>query len=113
MQCGVLNVEKKINNIRLKSYYIKAIKETAKSVCDKNVKVYIFGSRTDLNKKGGDIDILIKTDKEYSPFDKYKIKLNILKQLYKKIGEQKIDVIITSNPKKEIEKIAIENGVEI
>ncbi len=107
------SVKQQINSVRLKSDYIKAIKETAESVCDVNVKVYIFGSRTDLNKKGGDIDILIKTDQELSPTEKYKIKLNMLKQLYKKIGEQKIDIIITSTPKKEIEKIAIEHGVEI
>ena len=80
------SIKPKINSVRLKPDYIKAIKETVKSVCNVNVKVYIFGSRTDLNKKGGDIDILVKIDKKLSPLEKYNVKLNILKQLYKKIG---------------------------
>jgi predicted nucleotidyltransferase len=80
-----------LKNIRLKDFQIKAIKNAVKKF-DENAKIYIFGSRIDLNKKGGDIDLLVLSKK--ITFD---IKLKILAILYKQIGEQKIDLIIAKN----------------
>jgi len=58
------NLRKSTQNlVRLSEYEIRTIKETAKEIFGKDVKVYIFGSRADLTKKGGDIDIFIETDK--------------------------------------------------
>jgi len=83
----------KNKGLRLTEEEIKAIKETSKEVFGKDVKVWIFGSRTDLSKKGGDIDIYI----EIPDFDADKIfdkKIKFLVDLEDKIGEQKIDVIV-------------------
>lgn len=44
------------NNLRLSDEEINVIKMVIKNY-DPNARVFIFGSRTDLNKKGGDIDI--------------------------------------------------------
>ena len=52
-------------------------------------KVYLFGSRTDDSKKGGDIDILYLS-KVPIPAD---IIRNIRITFYKKFGFQKIDLI--------------------
>ncbi len=41
--------------IRLKLEEIKVIKKTILEVLKENVDIYIFGSRADINKKGGDI----------------------------------------------------------
>jgi len=58
------NLRKSTQNlVRLSEYEIRIIKETAKEIFGKGAKVYIFGSRADLTKKGGDIDIFIETDK--------------------------------------------------
>ncbi len=43
--------------IRLKEEYLKIIKQSAIKVFGWGVKIYIFGSRIDQNKRGGDIDI--------------------------------------------------------
>ena len=99
-----------MKQVRLTSKQINIIKETAEEIFGKNSKVYIFGSRTDLSKKGGDIDILILTE---NLVDKFKKKLKFTAKLYKKLGEQKIDVIITDNPKNEIEETAVKTGVKI
>ena len=57
--------------MRLKEFEIVAIKDAVCSL-DKEANVYLFGSRTDDMKKGGDIDLLIISDKlEFG--DKYKI----------------------------------------
>jgi predicted nucleotidyltransferase len=52
----------------------------------------LFGSRADLSKKGGDIDIIIWT-KDLS-FDLYSTLNKIRRNIWNKIGEQKIDIFI-------------------
>jgi len=51
--------------------------------------VYLFGSRVDDNKKGGDIDLLILNDEKISLSDK----TNFLSQFIINFGEQKIDLV--------------------
>ena len=58
---------------------------------DSKAKVYLFGSRVDDTKKGGDIDLLIISDKlEFG--DKYKIYSKITHTLQ----DRKIDIIINN-----------------
>jgi predicted nucleotidyltransferase len=61
--------------------------------------VYLFGSRVDDTKKGGDIDLLIEAD--YSPKDMLMKKINLLTDLHFKLGERKID-IVTFNSRADI-----------
>lgn len=91
--------------MRLKEFEIKAIKDIIKEF-DKDAKVYLFGSRADHDKRGGDIDLLIMSDK-LTDDDKGKIKL----RLYDKIGEQKIDIIISGDTTKPFVRIALDKGV--
>jgi predicted nucleotidyltransferase len=55
----------------------------------KNAKIYLFGSRADDAQKGGDIDILILSDKKLSFNEKVQIKY----AFYEKFGEQKLDLV--------------------
>ncbi|MBK9406090.1 MAG: nucleotidyltransferase domain-containing protein [Ignavibacteria bacterium] len=76
--------------MRLKEFEIRAIKEAVLSM-DNKAKVYLFGSRVDDTKKGGDIDLLIISDKlEFG--DKYKIYSKITHTLQ----DRKIDIIINN-----------------
>jgi len=59
---------------------------------DKNASVYLFGSRTDDQKKGGDIDIAI-----LSKLVNLKEKLEIKYNFYQVFGEQKLDLLIVSD----------------
>jgi predicted nucleotidyltransferase len=52
-------------------------------------QVYLFGSRVDDSKKGGDIDILILSDKKLHHTDLFKMK----QLFFSKFGQQKMDVI--------------------
>ena len=76
--------------MRLTQTQIKIITEKAKQHYGKEVHVYLFGSRTDDRKKGGDIDILIVADARGESFQK---KLEFLIDLKKKLGDRKIDVV--------------------
>jgi predicted nucleotidyltransferase len=57
---------------------------------DQDAQVYLFGSRVDDNKKGGDIDILIVSDL----IKKYDL-IKIENLIFKQIDEQKIDFIVS------------------
>ncbi len=77
--------------MRLTKEEIKAIKETAIEVFGEGVEVWIFGSRVDDSKKGGDIDIYIETNNYQNVVEK---KIKFLVKLKDTIGDQKIDAVI-------------------
>lgn len=93
--------------MRLTEFEINAIKQTAREVFGANVQVYLFGSRVDDAKKGGDIDLYIKTEVG----DKFNHKIKFLVALEQKIGEQKVDVIFSGDEVRAIEQQAIRTGV--
>lgn len=92
--------------MRLSQFEIEAIKDSFKLFFT-NGKVYLFGSRTDDKKKGGDIDLYVITEDS----DKVKRKIDFLVELKNKIGEQKIDLVLSYDKTTAIEKEAIKNGI--
>lgn len=91
--------------MRLSPDEIKAIKETIQSF-DSEAKIWLYGSRVDDHKRGGDIDLLI-----FSQILNFNDKLKIKSRLYEKIGEQKIDLLIAKDESKPFVRIALENAV--
>ena len=73
--------------MRLSKVEINNLKTSVFSF-DKEAKLYLFGSRTDDQKRGGDIDLLI-ISKNINREEVRKIKLNF----YDEFGEQKIDIL--------------------
>ena len=98
-------------HVRLSEQYIATIKQLAQKYFDsENVK--IFGSRTDLNRKGGDIDIYVKTNKIEGIL---RAKIAFLREFEKKLGEQKVDLIVENaiSENKKIFNIARNEGISI
>jgi len=99
------------NRLRLSDFEIEAIKSLAKDIFGEDVKLWIFGSRADINKKGGDIDIYIETN---NLEDIIKKQIKYLSKLKLKIGDQKIDVVIKpENCKEDISIEAKQTGVRL
>ena len=73
--------------MRLSSYKQHFIKTFWKEKFP-NSKVYLFGSRTDDTKKGGDIDILILNDEKID----YKNTFTFVEEFCEEFGEQRVDV---------------------
>ena len=93
--------------MRLKPLEIAAIRTTVISL-DENASVYLFGSRVDDTKRGGDIDLLIISDK-LTGDDRRRIK----RKLYDIIGEQKIDIVIAADDSDPFVKVALTTGVKL
>jgi len=97
-------------NIRLQQEQQLTIKKLASDFFNTS-KVLIFGSRADVNKKGGDIDIYIQTNKKENIL---KSKLSFLREFEKIFGEQKVDLLIDNGTKnREIFEIAKREGIAL
>ncbi len=77
--------------MRLTDYQINAIIQNAKIVFGQNCKIYLFGSRVDDNKHGGDIDLFIECSETYNTFSN---EIEFVGKLQNMIGQQKIDLVI-------------------
>lgn len=91
--------------MRLSKVEVDTIKKSVYAL-DPKAKVYLFGSRVDDKKRGGDIDLLILSEKIKS-IDKIKLKALI----FKKMDEQKIDIIISKDSKRPFVRYALDQGI--
>jgi len=74
-----------------------------------SARIILFGSRTDPFQKGGDIDLLVLSD----TID-YKSRREIKVELFLLLGDRKIDLIVTDDPRKSpFSEIAQKYGVEL
>ena len=96
--------------MRLEEYEVEAIKNTYTEVFSHGL-IYLFGSRVDDSKKGGDIDLFLIPNKHLSASEAYHKKSQFRLQLKEKIGEQNIDIIVSKNQKRSIEKEALRTGI--
>jgi predicted nucleotidyltransferase len=74
-------------------------------------KIYLFGSRVDDSKKGGDIDLYIDLGEYIDLKEMMKMRQNFRLELYEKIGEQKIDIVISQDKTRGVEQEALKKGV--
>ena len=93
--------------MRLSAETVHVIVDTFLSVFEKG-ELYLFGSRVDDTRKGGDIDLYIVADHREMMGEK---RIAFLTQLKQKIGEQRIDLVIARGTHRPIDKIAISEGL--
>ena len=92
----------------------EVIREKTREIFGSSASVFLFGSRTDDTKKGGDIDLFIETEEIK---DSVKKKITLMTELQFKLGEKKFDIVTAS--KKDIidvpliVRIARETGIEL
>jgi len=63
--------------MRLTSAQIDTIKTTARNVLGEGVQIWLYGSRVDDRRKGGDIDLLIESSQKVSLMIRARIKHHI------------------------------------
>ncbi|WP_394752637.1 nucleotidyltransferase domain-containing protein [Crenothrix sp.] len=69
------------------------IRSTVAETFGEEANVWLFGSRVDDNKRGGDIDLLIETQQADVAVI-VRAEMALLTKLQMKLGEQKIDVLV-------------------
>jgi len=95
--------------MRITEYEKNVIIDAVKRA-DPVAQVWLFGSRTDDSKKGGDIDIAIFSEK---------INKNVMQEIQvrrficDKIGEQRIDIVTTNSGKEAIFRLAVAEGIQL
>ncbi|ACM92674.1 conserved hypothetical protein [Nautilia profundicola AmH] len=93
--------------IRLNPEEIKIIKNMINKIFGKS-DIYIFGSRTDLSKKGGDVDIFVIPQNYENIYEKrIKAKINLKDALFRNV-----DIVIHKDFNNLIEKEALK-GIKI
>ncbi|MEQ8905761.1 nucleotidyltransferase domain-containing protein [Ekhidna sp.] len=80
----VLNADK----VRVKEEILSFFKKGVTKI-DPDAELYLFGSRTDMEKRGGDIDFLILSGKKLSSETLRELKYSFWRQF----GEQKVDLV--------------------
>lgn len=58
--------------------------------------VFLFGSRTDDNRRGGDIDLLVETPQTPSSEERVERRTRFVTRIWRELDEQRIDVVITA-----------------
>ncbi len=96
--------------MRLTSHERRVIKEEAARVFGEETDVFLFGSRADDSKLGGDIDLYIKVKNKD---DLYEKKTKFLSRVKWRTEDQRIDVVFNEDPARPIEQEAQEWGVLI
>jgi len=83
----------------------QAIKDVIHQL-DPRAKIYLFGSRIDDHSRGGDIDLLILSE-VITDLDRRNLRV----ELFDRLGEQKIDLIIAKDLSRAFVRIAYNQGL--
>ena len=95
--------------MRLTARQREAIVETFLEVFGRG-ELRLFGSRVDDSKRGGDIDLYVRPLSLQNLAEK---RITYLAKLKRRIGEQKIDLVIAREPARPIDRIAQEQGISL
>ena len=88
-----------------KNVIIDAVKNA-----DPDARVWLFGSRTDDSKKGGDIDIAVFSEKINKDVMQ---EIQVRRFICDRIGEQKIDIVTSTDGNEAFFRLAMAEGIEL
>lgn len=101
-------------SMRLTSFQQQTICQNACRYFGDMTHIWLFGSRVDDTKRGGDIDLYIEPENQEVSVLAL-AKLQFLRALHSALGEQKIDVVLglTNKNPLPIYQIAKETGIQL
>ncbi len=73
-----------------------AIAQAAREAFGPGTAVFLFGSRANDDRRGGDIDLLVETPRSMSPEDQVERRTRFVARIWRALEEQRIDVVITA-----------------
>ena len=99
--------------IRLSKSQVAAICAAFRTCFNDGDSLWVFGSRADITKRGGDIDLYVETMLGIN--EVLQAKLNFAKELFLRFDDRKIDIVIKHKNAEylPIYKHAKETGIQI
>ncbi len=99
--------------MRLTSHQRDIIVQTIHAEFGQNASIWLFGSRADDNKRGGDIGLYVETAEPIP--QSWQKKIAVVTSLQIQLGDQKIDLIMhcPNDKKYPINQIAKQTGVRL
>ncbi len=95
--------------MRISSEQVDFLKRSILAIVPDAV-IYLFGSRVDDGKKGGDIDIMILSDKKVGWKERSRIKW----RFFERFGEQKLDIVSsTFNDRNPFKELVLHEGIKL
>jgi len=101
--------------MRLTPQQIHSIKQVAFEVFGSAAQVYLFGSRVDDQRRGGDIDLYV-AQTDLSMDAQLDAKLKFLVKIKQQLGDQRIDLVFAPTPGQAvlpIHRMAQQTGVPL
>ena len=108
-----------INRIRLSTDQIQAICQAATTAFGQGTSVWLFGSRVDDSKRGGDIDLLVRPHVRTAadaaePQQAFMQKIKMLNLLERSLGERKIGLVVEQvQDTRPIVEVAHKKGIKL
>ena len=105
--------------MRLNEDQIQAIRQAATNAFGQGTSVWLFGSRVDDAKKGGDIDLLVcpqvrSAEDAAEPQQTFMQKIKMLTLLERYLGERKIDLVVEqAQDPRPIVEVAHKQGIKL
>jgi len=99
--------------MRLTDHEVGVIKTTARRMFGSDVRIWLFGSRVDDSKLGGDIDLYLETDEILESTGQAASHFGA--ELQMQLGEQKIDVLVVdpATHRQKIHAVAVSTGIRL
>ena len=79
--------------MRISDSVVRTIKDSVSRHFGADARVYLFGSRVDDAGRGGDIDLLVETDR--TGRETIRAKTRVMTDIQLAHGDQKIDIVVT------------------
>jgi predicted nucleotidyltransferase len=105
--------------MRLNDDQIQVIRQAATNAFGQGTSVWLFGSRVDDAKKGGDIDLLVcpqvpSAKDAAEPLQTFMQKIKMLNLLERYLGERKIDIVVEQvQDSRPIVEVAHKTGIKL
>jgi len=93
--------------MRIKKNEIKILKESVRK-SDPEAEIYLFGSRTNDQARGGDIDILVLSQRLT-----FKDQIKIKARIFKSLEEQAIHLVIARDMTDPFVRVALNEGIPL
>lgn len=105
------NTKTLVKKVRLSLEEIRIIKKYARKYFGDKIKMILFGSRVNIEKRGGDIDLCIESSQKFP----LQAKISFLAELKEELDDQKVDLILKTPkiPHKDIFSYIQKEGVEL